>query len=201
MKNGLLILNVILAIAVGVLFYLHFASSPAKISKKTEEASMSRSGNSTASTAGASIAYIEMDSLENAYAMIKDVKSELSRKEEAMNSELTGLEKQYRSRESYYQGQAPTMNQVQSESATKEMMDLQQKIRGRKQNLDQEYQQLYMTKMKDVKTRIENFLKDYNKDGRYTYILAYEPGLFYYKDSAFNITADVIAGLNKLYKK
>ena len=47
---------------------------------------------------------------------------------------------------------------------------------------------------------IEDFLKEYNKDKRYTYIVSYEQGLFYYKDSSYNVTADVIKGLNERYK-
>jgi outer membrane protein len=197
MKNGLLILNVILLIAVGVLFYLHFSSRPEAV--KPPQAA--NNNILPAATAGSRIAYIEMDSLENNFAMIRDVKSELSRKEESMNNELTGLEKRLRARASELQGQAATMNQVQSEEATKEMMQMQQTMQSRKQELDQQYQNLYMDKMKDVKNRIESFLKEYNKDKGYTYILAYEPGLFYYRDSTFNITRDVINGLNKLYKK
>jgi outer membrane protein len=198
MRNGLLILNIILLIAVGVLFYLHFSSG----NKQDKKPDTVAAGNQSA-PAGSEvrIAYIEMDSLESAFAMIRDVKNELTRKEESMNNELSGLEKKYRDKAAVYQGQAATMNQMQSEAATKDMMQLQQTIQSRKQDLDQEYQNLYMGKMKDVKSKIEDFLKEYNKDKRYTYILAYEPGLFYYKDTTYNITGDVIRGLNKRYKK
>ncbi len=197
MKNGLLILNGILLLAVGVLFYLHFNSS----SKPDAKPATSTVNNSAPDGDGVRIAYIEMDSLENSFALIRDVKNELERKEVAMNNELTGLEKKYRSKATEYQGQAATMTQVQSEMATRDMMQLEQTIKNRKMALDQEYQDLYMRKMKDVKSRIENFLKDYNKDKKYTYILAYEPGLFYYRDTTYNITGDVISGLNKQYKK
>ena len=57
-----------------------------------------------------------------------------------------------------------------------------------------------MRRMKDVKTKIENFLKEYNKTKNYSYIVSYEQGLFYYKDTAYNITSDVIRGLNEMYK-
>jgi outer membrane protein len=200
MKNGLLVLNIILLIAVGVLFYLHF-STPGKQSASSAGTVLSGNPDIPAGSSNVRIAYIEMDSLENAFTVIRDVKSELARREEAMTNELNGLEKRYRSRGQELQAQAATMNQVQSEAAQKEMMQLEQTIRGRKQELDQQYQNLYMDKMKDVKTRIENYLKEYNKDKGYTYILAYEPGLFYYKDSTFNITGDVIQGLNKKYRK
>jgi len=43
-------------------------------------------------------------------------------------------------------------------------------------------------------------LQEYNKSHSYTYIVSYEQGLFYYKDSVNNITADLIKGLNERYK-
>jgi outer membrane protein len=93
------------------------------------------------------------------------------------------------------------MTQVQSEMAQRDMMQMQQNMQSRKQALDQEYQEFYMRKMKDVKTKIEDFLKDYNQQKGFTYIFAYEPGLFYYRDTALNITNDVIRGLNDQYTK
>ena len=93
------------------------------------------------------------------------------------------------------------MTQVQSEMATRDMMQLQQNMQSRKQQLDQEYQDFYMRKMKEVKTRIEDYLKEYNAKKGYTYIFAYEPGLFYYRDTTYNITGDVLKGLNEQYKK
>ncbi len=76
-----------------------------------------------------------------------------------------------------------------------------QSLQERKQVLDNELYG-YNTKMKeDILNRIQNFLKDYNKDQRYDYIFSYEPGFMFYKDSSLNITPDVIQGLNALYEK
>ncbi len=190
----MLVLNVVLLIAVGVLFYLHFSG------KKTTPAATT-SKQTAATPAGFKIAYFEMDSLEASFAMVKDVKSELDKREVAVNSELSGLEKKYQNKIAQYQQQGPTMNQVQSEAAQRDVMQMQQSIQSRKQSLDQEYQDFYMRKMKDVKSKIEDFLKEYNNAKGYTYIFAYEPGLFYYRDTAYNITNDVIQGLNSRYNQ
>lgn len=192
MNRGLLFFNIVLLVLVGVLFYLHFAPDKKESVKPAAVASSPKEFR---------IAYFEMDSLEAAFAMVKDVKGELARKEEAINSELARLDKNYREKANMYQGQAATMSQVQSEMATRDMMQLQQTMQSRKASLDQEYQDFYMRKMRDVKTRIEDFLKDYNSKKGYSYIFAYEPGLFYYRDTAYNITNDVIKGLNDGYKK
>jgi outer membrane protein len=56
--------------------------------------------------------------------------------------------------------------------------------------------------MTDIKSKIENYLKDYNKQKNFAFIFSYDPTTFiFYKDSALNITSDVIAGLNAGYKK
>ena len=55
--------------------------------------------------------------------------------------------------------------------------------------------------MQEVRTKIENYLKEYNKAKGYSFIISYEPGLVYYKDSIYNITGDVVKGLNEMYKK
>jgi outer membrane protein len=194
MNRGLLVSNIILFVLVGILFYLNFSSG-----KKPEIKAAVNKG--TAPEKDFKIAYFEMDSLENSFSMVKDVKAELGKKEDAINNELTRLEKTYRDKANMYQGQAATMTQVQSEMATRDMMQLQQNIQSRKQALDQEYQDFYMRKMRDVKTKIEDYLKDYNKSKDYSYIFAYEPGLFYYRDTMYNITDDLIKGLNEMYTK
>jgi outer membrane protein len=194
MNRGLLITNVILFVLVGVLFYLHFSSN-----KKPEVRSAVSSSKAPAKEF--KIAYFEMDSLESSFSMVKDVKNELGRKEDAINNELTRLEKSVRDKANMYQGQAANMTQVQSEMATRDMMQLQQNFQSRKQALDQEYQDFYMRKMRDVKTKIEGFLKEYNQTKGYSYIFAYEPGLFYYRDTVYNITDDLIKGLNATYEK
>jgi outer membrane protein len=198
MKNGILILNVVLLVLVGVLFYLHFSSNTPS-SKKTAK----NQSTTAVDSKDFKIAYFEMDSVENSFKMVKDVKAELTRKEEAIGTELERLEKTYRNKVAQYQSQAQgnNMTQVQSEMAQRDVMQMQQNMQSRRQSLEQEYQDLQMRKLKDVKTKIEDFLKQYNNDKGYTYIFAYEPGIFYYKDTTYNITADVIKGLNQQYTK
>lgn len=197
MKNGLLYLNIVLLLAVAVLFYLQFSKPKAAVVAKT--ATNTTKGAAVQAGGNGAIAYFEMDSLEAAFAMVKDVKSELSKREEAVNGELRRMEQNYKAKAQQYQNQAATMSQTQSEMATRDMMQLQQSMQSRKQTLDNEFQDYYMRRMKEVKTKIEDYLRQYNQSKGYSYIFAYDPGLFYYKDSVHNITADLIKGLNAGY--
>ncbi|HZH63804.1 MAG TPA: OmpH family outer membrane protein [Flavisolibacter sp.] len=197
MKNASLILNIVLLVAVGVLFYLHFSSG-----KKQEAAKIVPSAGTASVPAGDfRIAYFEMDSINASFSMVKDVKTELGKEEERINNELTRLQKTYNDRITQYQGQSQSMSQVESEKANRDILQLQDRIRSTKQQMDQKFQDLYMRKMQDVKMKVEDYLKEYNKSKGYTYILAYEPGFIFYRDSNYNITADLLKGLNGLYKK
>jgi uncharacterized protein YukE len=72
--------------------------------------------------------------INNSFALIKDVKSELSKEEEKINSELTRLQKTYNDKITHYQGQSQTMSQVESEKANRDILQLQDKIRTTKQD-------------------------------------------------------------------
>lgn len=195
MKNFLLVLNLVLLAAVGYLFYLQFNS------KKSGNVSNNSPQNKTVGASNSfSIAYFVMDSIEKNFQMVKEVKEQLNKKEDDMNGEIDVLNRNYQQKYNTYQGQAQAMTQAQSESASQDLLQMQDQIKNRRQALGQEYNDLVTRKMADVRTKIEDFLKVYNQDKKYSYIISYEPGLFYYKDTIYNITGDVVKGLNAMYK-
>ena len=196
MKSGMLVLNIVLLILVGILFYWHFSTAGKTVLVQNQSTSSNNNNPNQFR-----IAYFEMDSVSKSFTMVKDVKAELSKEEDKMNSSLTRLQKLYNDKLAQYQSQASQMNQVQSEQANRDMLQLQETIRGQKQDMDQKYQDFYMRKMQDVKSRIEDFLKEYNKTKGYSYIFSNEPGFIYYRDTMYNITNDLIKGLNDQYLK
>ncbi|MET0394164.1 MAG: OmpH family outer membrane protein [Chitinophagaceae bacterium] len=194
MKNGLLIWNVVLTLVAGYLLISHLGS------KKTGSGT---SGKTTArDSAHASlfrIAYFEMDSVENNFEMVKDVKAEIAKKEEDYNQRITNLDIEYRNRYNELVPNAKTQAEV--DAAQNNLRILSDKLKTQRQNMDQDYQEFVMRRNLNVKKTIEDYLAEYNKAKNYTYIMAYEPGLFYYKDTVYNITSDLIRGLNGAYKK
>jgi outer membrane protein len=192
MKNVSLILNVVLLAAVSYLFYLQFGS------KNTGAGDPKVKTDSTAATPVFRMAYFEMDSIDSNYEMIKEVRKELSKREEANNAEAMRMEKKYADR--LQQLQKTVTTPEQNEQAKQELMQLQQSIGKEKQTLMEAYTEYQSRRLKDIQKRIEDFLAKYNSDRKYSYIMSYEPGMFFYKDTSFNITADVIKGLNEDYK-
>jgi len=195
MARGLLIFNIVLLVLVGVLFYLYFSSN-----KKNDASKITgpRSVNNTGNTSG--IAYFEMDSVTNAFALVKDVKTELEKTEQQFSTELARMEKDIMMKAQEYKNQT-TMSQVQSEIATKDLQDRQQNYQVKKAEYEQRYQDMHIAKRLEVRTKIEEFLKEYNESKRYSYIFSNEPGFIYYHDTVYNITADLIKGLNERFVK
>ena len=52
-----------------------------------------------------------------------------------------------------------------------------------------------------LRDSLKNFIDDFNKDGRYTMILSKSGDNILYADKQLDITDQVVAGLNKRYKK
>jgi outer membrane protein len=196
MKNGLLIWNVVLTLLVGYLLIAKFSGK-----KKVNSTTTETNSKDTTLNTPFRVAYFEMDSVATQFEEVKQLKTELSKKEEDNNKELNTLTQQYRDRYNYYQKKAEegTLTEAQSVTAQQEMQQMEENIKNRKLKLEQDYNDFYMRRQNDIKTKIEGFIKDYNKDGKYTYVVSDDPGLFYFKDVRYNITPDVIAGLNKLY--
>ncbi len=197
MKNGLLIWNVLLTAVAGYLLVSHFSSGKGTDSKVKDDPK-----DSVQHPAEFRMAYFEMDSLEANYEMVKQVMAELNAKELEITNEMERLGKDIQQKLAYYQNLAAggNLSQAQSDEANRIVKGMDENMRARKAQLDQEYYTLNNRKQNEIKGKIETFLKEYNKTRGYSYIIAYEQGLFYYKDSAYNITADVVKGLNAEYK-
>jgi outer membrane protein len=97
------------------------------------------------------------------------------------------------------------------ESVTQaEYENFQRSYQAKMQNLEQQKQVLEsniagegMKTMENLKKTIDDYLVKYNKEKKYSYIFSYSSGLnvLFYKDSATNITDEIVAGLNAEYSK
>ena len=199
MKNGLVALNVALLIAVGVLFYLHFSSR--RKSAATEYAPETKLSAADNSSSGCKIAYFEMDSVESSFAMAKEMQNELEKREDRKNGQMARLQNEYQEKFAKLQQHGPSMTNDQVNAAKTELLQLEQKMSDTKAGMDQEAQSYYIEKKQEIFSLIRKFCSDYNKDKKFAIIISNEPGLVFYKDSALDITSDLLKGLNAEYAK
>jgi len=199
MKNGLIILNVILLMAVGFLFYVHFdsAKSSTKLQNKTEQ----KDPIDSLSQSSCRIAYFEMDSVAANFEKAKEMQGELEKKEEKMNSEMNRLQNLYQQKYINFQQHGATMTSSQLDAARNELGQLDQTIKDTKASMDQDYKTYYVQTQQEILSMIRKFCSEYNKDKKYAIIISNEPGLVFYKDSTMDITKDLLYGLNKMYGK
>ncbi len=194
-KNVLIVLNVILFLLVGILFYQQFFSGKESTSSPKAHAPANSSNGPFL------IAFFEMDSIENKYEFLKEVKSELKAQEDVMNKQLNTLKNQYMEKVNKFQQEAQSMSQERQGTMQQDLMQEQKFIQNKEQSMGLELQDASFKKMQEVNKTIEEFLKEYNKDKTYAYILAHQPGMIYYKDTAYDITEPILKGLNERYKK
>jgi len=192
MKNFTLGLNVVLVVAVGVLFYLHF---------KTDKKAVSAQPKSDSTGSSFRIAYFEMDSLQNNYEYYKQIVKELGVSEQQKRSELMSKRNEYAAKVKEYQQKGQTMTQAEVANANQVVGQLEKEYQELEQAKGQEMQEEKMKKLQDIQKKIQDYLKDYNKDKGYSFIFMNSPDLIYYKDTVYNITNDLLKGLNEQYKK
>ncbi|HTQ64013.1 MAG TPA: OmpH family outer membrane protein [Puia sp.] len=194
MKNISTILAVISLLLIAVLFYLFF--------NHTEQIKKISATAKRQATTAFRIAYFDIDSLEAHYTYFKDILSEVKERENSMNAELGNMEKTYQKKISEWQKKGTSMSQAESEQAQQEYTLMQQNYQSRKQSLQEELFKHNEDMKSNIRKKIEDFLRDYNKQKNYSFVFSYEPGSFIYsKDTVYNITQDLIDGLNAEYKK
>jgi outer membrane protein len=196
MKNLSLILNGILIVAVGVLFYLHFASGP--------HTKKSKGSDSNTPITGVPIVYINIDTLLNNYDYFADLQGEMQDKVSELEAQLSSRTRTYEKNAQDYQ------NKVNKGLVTRrEAAELEQSLYVEQQEILQLRDQLTaeLAEEEQVRNRrlIDNimvFLKEYNKDYNYQFIFSNSFGsnILYARDS-LDITYSVLEGINNQYRE
>jgi outer membrane protein len=96
-----------------------------------------------------------------------------------------------------------TITQVEAEKFQQEYQTRYQQIGQRQQTLQGQHLENQAKAIDDIQKRINEYLKEYNQTGKYNFIFSTQEGnpTLYYKDTAFNITNEVVKGLNEKYKQ
>ena len=148
------------------------------------------------------IAYVEVDSIMSQYKFCKDYSLILQRKGQNIKSTLAAKQQQLQAaaanfqqkmqQNAYTRDQAEAINaNLQKQNADLQMVD--QRLTNEFQNETEKYNNA-------LRDSIQHYLKIYNQDKHYSLILSKAGDNLLYADKAFDITNEVVAGLNKAYK-
>jgi outer membrane protein len=148
------------------------------------------------------IAYFDLDSLQAHYNGFKDAQEQAKAKENDMNMQLTRMDRDNQKKIEGWRQKGNSMTQAEGEQAQREYQEMQQRFAATKQQLEQETYNFTEKLRSGIRRDVEDYLKRFNKEKNYSYIFAYDPNSFVYgKDSAYDITAELVNGLNSEYKK
>jgi len=198
MKNLSLVLNIVLLLAVGYLYYYDFSG------KKTKDVAAKLNSSLMATDSGyrPPLAYVELDSLNEKITFIKDKRKELEAAMKVIEQEQEAGYRNLQAQKDNFLKRGAAITQEEAEIFQGKLIDQQQKIDRKKQEQSQALNEKSFGIMEGIQKKLKDFLSEYNQDRKYMYIFTTGTGLDYmvFKDSTLNITNDVIKGMNAKMK-
>jgi outer membrane protein len=196
MKSFSTYLNVVLILAVGVLYYLHFSQKPNNAVKIRP--SIAVKGDSTQPLIG----YVDLDSLNEKIDYIKTNRKAMEAEQVSIESEWEASYRNLENQKNEFLKKGASITQEQAEAFQNMLLENQQQIDNKKQVMRQKLNEKSYKFMDGIQKELQLFLDEYNESKAFTYIFTTGNGLDYmvYKDTAYNITKDVIEGMNERYK-
>lgn len=192
-----IVVDVVLVAAVVALFAIFFSNKPAK--GTAEPAAAIASGEALP------IAYLNVDSLLTNYTFAQDASERLMQKQEDARLKLNTKARSLQNEMADFQRKLDNNAFLSRERAEKEQQRLikkQQDLQDLEAKLTEDIMLENQTLNKQLADTLTQFLQTFNADGRYQIILSNTA-----KDNVlmaadqYDITDEVVAGLNKRYKK
>lgn len=190
MKNISLILNVVLLVAVAVLYYLHFSAN-----KSTSVSS------ENGIPSDIKIAFVNADSLAKHYEYLKETRDVMEAKTKRMDQDFQKRAQGLQNEFTAYQRNVNNMTLGQVKATEEDLAKKQQNLQVYQQRLSQEVMQDEARINRELYEKVTAYLNKYGKDKGIQYILKFDnTSDVLHAASALDVTQDVIKGLNAEYK-
>ena len=187
-NNTSLIWNIVLTLAVAVLFFLHFSGKP------EGGAAVSDGGV----VAGRRTVYVQVDSLLKNYDFFKETKKELENRNFQLENELNTKGRSLQNEVAFFQQKAQTMTPEQARSTEAQLMKKQQDLVAYRDQAAQALGQEEAKKNEQLYKNIRAYIEKYNKENGYEYVLGYSlGGGILFANPSLDVTQKIIDGLNK----
>ena len=191
MKNASLAINVVLAIAVAVLYYLYFkdhqtVEQPKEAPKVVE---------------GRKIVYVNIDSLANNYDYFKDTRKVLESKQYQLENDIQTRGRSLQNEVAFFQQRAQSMTMEQGRAAQASLQKKEQDLLAYRERAAQNLAVEKAQKDEELYNQIFDYLKKVNGQNKYEMVLGYQKGgNILFADGGSDATKRIIEGLNKEYK-
>lgn len=193
MKSLSLILNIVLIVAVGILFYLHFDNkNSVKEEPVADEATISE----------LKIAYINADTVLQHYDFFKQKQTELEAKQKKLDQDYRNRAQALQNEVNNYQQTVANLTIGQAQALEEDLMKKQQNLRMYQESLTQELMKEEAKINQELYTKVTSYIKEYSKDNNIEVVVKYNQGSdILYAGEAMDITANIIDGLNNRFSE
>lgn len=185
LKNLSLILNGILIIAVGFLYFKVYSN---------QETPIKISGQAAASK----IVFLNSDSLMDNYTLFNNIQKQLEKKKDSLDQIFTVRGKALEAEIQNYQETGASLSEQQRAAKEESLTRKQQAYVSERDAVLEKLKEEESLMTDSLHNDLMRFLKDFNKKNNYDFILGYSRGggIFLASDS-LDITKTVLSGLNK----
>jgi outer membrane protein len=156
------------------------------------------------STGGMKIAYVEVDSLMTQFEFAKEKSKEIEKKSLNARNTLTQKGTQLQNAANNFQQKLNNngfTSREQAEGVQQQLLRQQNDLAALQARFDSELANETQKFNMALRDSLNHFLEIYNKDKKYDMILAKSGDNILMANTKYDITQDVINGLNKRYKK
>jgi outer membrane protein len=187
------LINIVLALGIVVLVFLQFKNSDKKV----------EAIQTTSTDTSIKLGYVDLDSVQEKYQLYKEQMDLFEKKKEAADRDLNNAFQKIDNERIAFAKRGESITQAEYENFQRSYQGKMQNLEEQKRVLENNIANEGMKTMESLKKTIDDYLVKYNKEKKYTYIFSYSSGLnvLFYKDSATNITNEIVAGLNAEYSK
>ncbi len=149
---------------------------------------------------GLRIAWVNMDSVLQAYDMYFDMQREMEQVTKSAEQSLASKGKALEKRVAEFQDnmQKGLITRSEAQRTQEELQKEQQRFIQLQEQQRQKVMEEEQVRLRKVQNAIQEFIKQYNQEKGYNYILSV--GMLY-SDPRLNITREVVDGLNAAYAK
>lgn len=148
------------------------------------------------------IAYVEVDSIMSQYKFCKEYSLILQKKGQNIQNTLAQKQQALQAAAANFQQkvQQNAYTREQAEGVNASLQKQNNDLQILNQRLSAEFQNETDQFNKALRDSIQHYLASYNKDKKYSIIFSKQGDNLLYADKAYDITNEIIAGLNKAYK-
>lgn len=148
------------------------------------------------------VAFVNLDTLMSKYNLAQDINKEMMRKEEDIKMKLTERYKVLQADQADFERKYKNNVYATPERAQNEynrILQQEQEIVQLEQSLTLEFEKEGLQKNMALRDSINQYIAEYNKDKGYDFIITKLGENLLYANPTYDITKDVIKGLNKRY--